>query len=180
MKVLHYVDENSVPLLQDDVTTLEGGSHTLQARFIDGYTVEGTGDAFVTVTADGANPAEITFRYVREVLPVNIVIHYIDEEGTQIAADTMQTVQPGYNLVYPAAGISTELYLPVSPESQEVSVAADGASPAEVTFIYRRAVQPVNVTIHYVDDRGEPIAPDEVRTYGEGEHVVTPSAAVSA
>ena len=176
---VHYVDENGTPLLPDDVTTLEGGSHTLQARFIDGYTVEGSGDAYVTVGADGADPAEITFRYTREVLPVNIVIHYVDEEGAQIAADTAQTLQPGYNLVYPAAGISAELYLPVSPESQEVYVTADGASPAEVTFIYRRAVQPVNVTIHYVDERGEPIAPDEVRTYGEGEHAITPSAAVS-
>lgn len=177
---VHYVDENGETLMPDEAITLEGGSHSLQARPVAGYVIEGTGEETVTVTLDGAFPGEVTFRYAREVLPADILIFYVDDAGAQIAEDTVLTVQPGYNLVYPAADIPSELYQLIPPESYEVIVTADGPSPSEVTFTYSRVAQPVDVTVHYVDERGVTVAPDDILTFGEGSHEIYPAAVVSA
>ena len=176
---VHYLDENGEPLLPDAQFTLTGGSHVIQAESIPRFVPEAY-EQTVEITLDGAFPSEITFRYAREVLPASVMIHSVDEEGVKIAEDVTQTVQPGHNTVYPAAAVSSDLYMPTIPESYEVIVTADGASPAEVTFTYRHAVQPVDVTLHYVDDRGDTVAPDDVLTFGEGEHQIFPAAQVSA
>ncbi len=177
---VHYVDENGYSLLPDAYVTLEGGSHILMAETIDGYVADGPGAQTAEITLEGAVPGEITFRYTREVLPTDVLIHYVDDTGSSITEDRTQTVQPGYNQVYPNIMLSPDLYLPAEPAYYEVNVTADGADPAEITFTCRRAVQPVDVRVRYVDERGETVAPDDIRTFGEGEHMIYPSANISA
>ena len=176
---VHYMDENGFSLLPDAQFTLNSGSHTVEAETIRDYTVNGPSSQNVDITLEGAVPSEITFRYAREVLPADITIHYVDEDGSMIYGDTIQTMQPGSNLVYPTADLPGDLYMPAVPAYYEVIVTADGALPAEITFTCRRVVQPVDVTLHYVDERGETIAPDDVLTFSEGEHQIYPAAQIS-
>ncbi len=177
---VRYLDENGMPLLPDAQITLEGGSHTLTAEAIAHYVPDGASTQNVDITLEGAVPSEVVFRYAREVLPADVVIHYVDDTGAMIAPDEVKTLQPGSNQVYPAAGLSAELYQPAVPAVQEVTVTADGAFPAEITFTCRRVVKPVLVTLHYVDERGVTIAQDDLISYAEGEHQITPAAKISA
>lgn len=172
--IIHAADESGMPLLADRTVTLEAGEHTVTADAVPGYVLLGEGSAAVTVDANGASPAEITFLYTREVLPANVTVHYTDETGAPIAPDTVQTVQPGGGTVVPDADIDPEEYLLSGPASFDIAVTADGAFPAEVTFIYQPVPKPAQVTLHYVDDLGSVIAPDTYATVEPGIHPVEP------
>ena len=56
----------------------------------------------------------------------------------------------------------------------QIIVDASGALPNEVTFVYSRLVSSANVTVHYVDDLGNPIANDTYSTVDPGIHPVYP------
>ncbi len=171
---VHYVDENGASLLPDAQLTLEGGAHTLYAETIDRYALDGPDSLPVNVTLDGAVPSEITFLYKLQVLPVEIPLHYVDENGAPLAQDTAFIAQPGSNIVYPAAAIAPDEYLITGPSSYEVYVTAEGASPAEVTFTYQRVAKAAVVTLHYVDETGTSIAPDSFVTVEPGIRQVGP------
>lgn len=177
---VHYVTDGGQTLLPDETVTVEAGEHTLEAPATEGYVALEGGKAQVTVTADGAEPAEITFVYTREVFPVDVVVHYVDENGTPIAPDTPLTLQPGPGYVYPAAGLQPEDYLLTGPSFFEVNVTADGVEETEFTFTYQRVAKDAAITIHYVDDQGNMIAPDAFETLSPGIHSVFPSADISS
>lgn len=176
--VVHYVDMNGQPLRDDDVQTLPKGVHSVLAVVIPNYSVSNSAEQPVLVDENGAQPQEITFVYQRELYPVEIPVHYVDENGAQIAADTRQTVAPGGTVVTPAGGVSLEDYELISPAAVEAALDEDGAHPAEVTFQYRRIIKAATVTLHYVDDLGNPIAEDTVVSVPGGNSAVTPQASV--
>ena len=175
---VHYVDGSGASLLPDAVLTLEGGSHTLNAEVIDGYVPDGPEALPVNVTLNGAEPSEVTFLYKREVLPVEVTVHYVDAEGNPLSPDTTQLAQPGSNIIYPTAAISADDYLLTGVSYVEVYVTEDGANPAEVTFTYQRAAKSAVVTVHYVDDLGAAIAPDTNISLEPGIRQVAPEAII--
>lgn len=168
------VDEHSTPLREDRVLLLEAGEHTVSAEEIPGYILASEQNVQVKVDAAGAMPGEVVFVYTREVHPADVTVHYVNEFGEQIAPDTVQTVQPGGGTVTPNAVIDAETYLLIDPAFYEISVTADGAFPSEVMFQYRPVPKPAQVTVHYVDDLGNPIANDTYSTVDPGIHPVYP------
>ena len=67
----------------------------------------------------------------------------------------------------------------MDPAFYTVTVTPEGASAQELTFTYRRLVQPVTVTIHYVDERGERIAEDSVYQAEPKDYSVSPEEELS-
>ena len=175
---IHYVDQNGEPLRSDDVLSFGKGAHNAFAVAIPGYTVAGDAEQTVQVDENGAQPQEITFVYLREIHPVDVPVHYVDENGEPIAADTVQTISSANNVVLPAGDVSPEDYELTSREAVEVMLDGDGAHPAEVTFQYRRIVKPATVVLHYVDDLGSPIAEDSTVSVPAGDSEVTPQAEI--
>lgn len=173
---IHYVDQNGEPLRNDDVHAFSKGVHNALAVMIPGYTLENEAEQPVLVDENGAQPQEITFVYQREIHPVEIPVHYVDENGEKIAEDTSRIISSSDNVVLPAGGVSPDDYELTSLEAVEVLLDGDGAHPAEVTFQYRRVIRPAQVTLHYVDDIGNAIAEDSVVSVPGGESVVTPQA----
>ena len=175
---IHYTNQNGEALRDDDVLPFSKGIHNATAVVIPGYTLVGEAEQPVMVDENGATPAEITFLYQRELIPTNILVHYVDENGSAIAADTEQTINPPGGVVLPMSGLSPEEYELISPESVEVTLSEDGPSPAEVTFQYRRIIHPANVLLHYVDDQGNTIAEDSVVSVPGGDSEVFPQAEI--
>ena len=174
--IIHYVDQNGESIRADDAAAFAKGVHSALAVAIPGYTLISEAEQPVAVDENGAQPNEITFVYQKELHPVDIPVHYVDENGAAIAKDTAQTVAPGGGTVLPAGGVSPEDYELISPEAVDVMVNADGVFPAEVTFQYRRIIPPASVILHYVDDLGTPIAEDTVASVPGGNSLVTPLA----
>ena len=174
--VIHYVTQNGEHLREDDVKPYGKGSYNVSSVTIPGYTVMGETEQIVTVDENGAQPQEITFVYQREIHPVEIPVHYVDENGEKIADDTTKIISPSDNIVLPAGNVSPDDFELTSLEAVEVLLDGDGAHPAEVTFRYRRVIKPVNVTLHYMDDAGNVIAEDSVVSVPAGESVVTTQA----
>ena len=180
---VHYIDERGETIAPDDIQQVPPGESQIYPMADispDDYLLTGASSYGITVTADGASPSEITFTYQRVAKPVTVTLHYVDDLGNVIAADTYATVEPGIHAVSPEAIIPQDEYALLPPESVLVTVDVDGADITEITFAYQRLVRPVTVTVHYVDERGETIAPDTYQTYGEGEHAVTPTADIAA
>ena len=175
---IHYVDQNGEALRNDDVLPFGKGVHNALAVAIPGYSVAGEAEQAVQVDEYGAQPQEITFVYLREIHPVDVTVHYVDENGETIAADTSWTVSSTDNVVVPAGGVNPEDFELIGREAVEVLLDGDGAHPAEVTFQYRRIIKPALVTLHYVDDAGSVIAEDTVVDYPGGESLVTPQASI--
>ena len=175
---VHYLNESGEALRNDDLLTFAKGTSNVLALAIPGYTLLSAEEQPVTVDENGVYPQEVTFVYRQDVRPVNVTVHYVDENGKQIAADTVQSVTPESSAVYPAGGVSPEDFELTGPEAAEVQVTADGAQPAEVTFQYARIVKPASVVLHYVDDLGNPIAEDSVVSVPGGESKVTPAASI--
>ena len=177
---IHYVDQNGEPLRNDDVLAFTKGVHNALAVMIPGYNVMNESEHPVQVDENGAVPEEITFVYQREIHPVEIPVHYLDENGETIAADTVKVVSTTDNVVLPAGDVSPDDYELISPEAVEVQLDGEGAYPAEVTFQYRRVIKPATVTLHYVDDIGNTIAEDTQAAVPAGDSVLTPQAEIDA
>ena len=177
---IHYVDQNGEAIRNDDVLSFGKGVHSALAVAIPGYTVAGEAEQSVQVDENGAQPQEITFVYLREIHPVDVPVHYVDENGVPIADDTSWTVSSTDNVITPAGGVNPEDYELISREAVEVMLDGDGAHPAEVTFQYRHIIKPASIVLHYVDDLGNPIAEDSVVSVPAGESAVTPAQEVDA
>lgn len=173
---VHYVDADGQPVRNDDVLSFGKGGHSVSAVAIPGYTATGDTSYSIQVDGNGAQPAEVTFLYLREIRPADVVVHYINESGEAIAKDTKQTVTPNAYIVTPAGGVSPEEYQLTSPEAVEVLLDADGAHPMEVTFQYSRVIKSVDVVIRYVDDLGNAIADNSVVSVPGGDSLITPQA----
>ena len=82
-----YVDANGNPLLESTYFNFDAGEHPVFPLPVDGYAVIEPSMQTVFVDRDGANPPEITFVYEREVQPVTVIIHYVDQNGEPLRAD---------------------------------------------------------------------------------------------
>ena len=175
---IHYVDQDGEPLREDDVQSFSKGIHYALAVVIPDYTLMNEAEQPVQVDENGAIPQEITFVYQREIHPVEIPVHYVDENGEKIAEDSTEIISSFNQAVLPAGIVSPDDFELTGPESVEVTLDADGAHPAEVTFQYRRIIKPASVVVHYVDDIGNTIAEDSVVFCPAGDSFVFPQAEI--
>ncbi len=176
------VDENGAAIAEDTAQTIVPPGGAVQPMAVippEVYELDGPGSVEVALGEDGPDPAEVTFRYRHVINPAVILLHYVDDLGNPIAEDTEAIVFAGNNEVTPLASVDPSMYALLEPVSYAVTVTLEGASASELTFTYQRLVQPVTVTIHYVDERGQAIVPDEQAVFGEGVYEIVPTAAIS-
>ena len=128
-----YVDEtgnvfNSFP------QECPAGMSAIYAQPMEGYDLDTNypDQIDVNVTADGASVQEAVFHYVRQIRAVNVPVYYRDAEGGNVAEPSAWQCKPGENTVsaLPIPGYT------VDEQTKTVTVTADGASPAEVVFLY--------------------------------------------
>ncbi|NLC33102.1 MAG: hypothetical protein GX781_07380, partial [Clostridiales bacterium] len=176
---VYYVGPNSEQVASPQQRLYEeAGSFTIEASPDDlqpGYTLSDESSKSVTVDQNGANPSELYFAYSAPVIPDAVLnIRYVNQEGDQVASSQQISYQAGMHEV-PAQPYDLEPgYILAEDTPQYVTVDAQGANPAEITFIYRSVLAPsVDILVRFVDEQGNPIAPDRVQTVNDGTNAVT-------
>lgn len=144
--LIRYVDKNYYPIAEDDVTRLtSAGKHTVSPlKTFTNYTLQ-VKSYTVEVTETGqALPAEVHFVYEKIQTPnpvADVTIKYTDQNGTSIAADTVQRVNVvGNNTVLANPSGLPSNYELIGERQINVVLAQDGSvSPNPVIFVYKNA-----------------------------------------
>ena len=143
VKVLaHYVDQDGKPIADDDTLTGKIGND-YPTKEIAGYIIQTkpTGKFSGTET-------EVTYVYAKLV---NVIAHYVDQDGKPIAGVTDETLTGTIGDPYPDSAVKDiKGYTLKTKPTGKFS-----GTETEVTYIYAKLV---TVVAHYVDQDGKPIS----------------------
>ncbi|MEG0511788.1 MAG: SH3 domain-containing protein [Clostridia bacterium] len=181
----HYVSTAGEQLSQPLVTAIEEGTYSTAeyaAVFAD-YTLQGATSDTVTITPDNkANPAQVTFTYIKNLKEATVEVHYLNAIGDELPGSPEivklqrdQTITP--NSAYIPAG-----YHPIPGTAQSYNIKVNAqfvATPNAVTFSYDNKVIQGKVIVYYVDTTtGKNFASQEL-SLNPGTHTIVPDAAVA-
>lgn len=154
-----YQDVQGKQIAQDVVLTGEGGTtYTSVAVKIDGYTLKTTPENATGIFTD--HEQTVIYIYTKDPVKAgNVIVRYQDEAGHSIHSDIILT---GYiNDSYSSTAIPIESYsLKTAPENSTGQF-----TNKEQTLIYvytRNPLSVANVTVHYQDEKGKPVATDVI------------------
>jgi uncharacterized protein YgiM (DUF1202 family) len=179
-----YVDTGSNQLAME-TRTLQPGDNTVYpdtSRVAADYTLLPPYEVQVNVSKLGADQPVVTFTF--EAPPVAtqpavqsavITVHYRDGQGNTVADTQVVMLGEGSHSLAPSPVNLLPGHELIGPQSEQIEVGPDGASPEEVTFVYQLippVSQKVNVVVSYVDEAGQRVAADTVFIAGEGKHSV--------
>ena len=165
VKVLaHYVDQDGKPIAADDNLNGKIGDD-YPDKTIKGYVIQ----TKPTGKFSGSE-TEVTYVYTNQV---KVLAHYVDQDGKPIAADDNLNGKIGDD--YPDKTIKG--YVIQTKPSGKFS-----GTETEVTYVYAKNT-PVNtgwqpilggtVTVHYQDETGQQLAPDQVLNGNVGDGYLT-------
>ena len=174
---VNYVDADGNTILAsktytegaDGTAAQVGGTYSVNAAAIDGYTLDG--DATQTGTfVSGGNT--VTFTYTKDATPVEqstVTVNYVDEDGNTIKAATSQTLDNGSTYTVETPAIDGYTY-----KSADAALTGTVDGNKTITLTYTKdSTTPVenkaNLTINYVDADGNTIKASSVTEYIVGQ-----------
>lgn len=167
----HIVDENgnSIDGYPDQVFKGNvGDKYNLTEPTIDGYRYIGSSDSLQG--SYSANGNTITLTYAKnDVPPVNqstITIEFVDENGNTIRQSEQITGDVGSAYTVPTEVISGYQYM----SADHNLTGTYGSENMTIILTYKKdAEETSNVTVHYVDEDGNSLLPDQVLTGENGK-----------
>ena len=180
VKVLaHYVDQDGQPIADDDTLTGKIGDD-YPDKTIEGYVIQTKpiGKFSATVT-------EVTYVYTNQV---KVLAHYVGQDGKPIAGITDEQLTGAIGDPYPDSAVKDiKGYTLKTKPTGKFS-----GTETEVTYVYTK-IAPVNpggtagwqpivggsVTVHYQDETGKQLAPDQILTGNIGEGYLTQEIALA-
>ena len=167
---VHYQDTQGNTIADDQVLYGDvGGDYTTQQQDIDGYTFqEIQGNATGQFTD---KDQEVTYIYAQDPAEQGTVtVHYVDDQGNTIAPDEVLTQDVGSDYTTEQKEIDGYTFKDVTGNPTGTVT----AEAQEVTYVYTQdPAEQGTVTVHYVDDQGNTIAPDQVLTQDVGSDYTT-------
>ena len=160
--VVRYIDKNG-----QEIET-----NTTEHKYGDTYNVSVDEDiqtAYVCTTTDsvtGTITGNTTITYNCEKRKFTVTTHHIKSDGTEFAADVVTNWE--YGDTYTTSPIADNHY---TYELTAGSATGTVTSNIEVTYTYTRKI--ATVTVHHVDENGDPLANDVVFTVPYGERYET-------
>ncbi|MFD1454438.1 MucBP domain-containing protein [Levilactobacillus lanxiensis] len=178
---VNYVDESGQKLADPETLTgLIGEGYTAPTKEFAGYELTETPANATGTFSDTAQ----TVTFVYKEATSSVTVHYQDEAGTTIQADTVASGQVGttYDIAHP--DITGYTYKETQGDAQGTYT----DTPTEVTFVYTKNAgtvtppvvtpdQTITVTVHYQTADGTTVAPDELVTGKAGDTYTTSPAA---
>lgn len=172
---VHYQDTQGNTIADDQVLYGDvGGDYTTQKQDIDGYTLqEIQGNATGQFTD---KDQEVTYIYAQDPAEQGTVtVRYVDDQGNTIAPDQVLTQDVGSDYTTEQKEIDGYTFKEVTGNPTGTVT----AEAQEVTYVYTQdPAEQGTVTVHYVDDQGNTIAPDEVLTQDVGSDYTTEQKAI--
>ncbi|WP_203639136.1 MucBP domain-containing protein [Levilactobacillus wangkuiensis] len=178
---VNYVDESGQKLADPETLTgLIGEGYTAPTKEFAGYELTETPANATGTFSDTAQ----TVTFVYKEATSSVTVHYQDEAGTMIQADTVASGQVGtaYDIAHP--DITGYTYKETQGDAQGTYT----DTPTEVTFVYTKNAgtvtppvvtpdQTITVTVHYQTADGTTVAPDVLVTGKAGDTYTTSPAA---
>ncbi|WP_395390496.1 MULTISPECIES: MucBP domain-containing protein [Levilactobacillus] len=178
---VNYVDESGQKLADPETLTgLIGEGYTAPTKEFAGYELTETPANATGTFSDTAQ----TVTFVYKEATSSVTVHYQDEAGTTIQADTVASGQVGttYDIAHP--DITGYTYKETQGDAQGTYT----DTPTEVTFVYTKNAgtvtppvvtpdQTITVTVHYQTADGTTVAPDVLVTGKAGDTYTTSPAA---
>ena len=183
VKVLaHYVDQDGKPIAADETLSGKIGDPYPDSavKDIPGYTLKTkpTGKFSGTET-------EVTYIYAKLV---TVIAHYVDQDGKPIAGVTDEQLTGAIGDPYPDSAVKA---IPGYTLKTKPTGKFSGTE-TEVTYVYTKNAsvnpggtagrQPIvggSVTVHYQDETGRQLAPDQILTGNVGEGYLTQEVALA-
>jgi len=142
--IVRYVDSKYFSIAEDDVVRLTSvGKHTISPlKTFNNYTLQQKTHTVEVNNQGFAVPQEVLFVY-EQVIPkepaADVQIHYVDQNGTQIAPSTTQRINVlGNNTVIANPSGLPSYYQLVGNKQVTVVLNADStATPSSVVFVYK-------------------------------------------
>ena len=168
------------PVLEERVETLGQGAYATADYRLDapsGYTFESVSHSEVVVDGGGnANPAVVEFLYAPIPVTGTVTFRYMNTNNEPVANERTEVLGAG---TYSSSSFAITVpqgytYQGVSTESFEIT-AQGTANPEVITFTYApEAVVPktAEVSLAYVDTKGNPVAAAAVRTLNPGTYSI--------
>ena len=182
VKVLaHYVDQDGKPIASVPDETLSGKiGDDYPNKTIEGYVIQTkpSGKFSTTVT-------EVTYVYTNQV---KVLAHYVDQDGKPIAGVTDEQLTGAIGDLYPDSAVKDiKGYTLKTKPTGKFS-----GTETEITYVYTKNApvnpgdaagrQPIvggSVTVHYQDETGKQLAPDQILTGNVGEGYLTQEVALA-
>ena len=173
--LVHFVNENGNTIVPDETLTGNvGEQYKSEAKTITGYILkEVQGNATGTFTDQ---QQEVTYVYTKEPIKgADVVVHYVDEEGTTLAQAETLTGNVGEQYTSEKKAIEGYLF-------KEVRGNATGTftdQQQEVTYVYtKEPIKGADVVVHYVDEEDNTLAQAETLTGNVGEQYTSEEKAI--
>ena len=174
VKVLaHYVDQDGKPIAADE---------TLSGKIGDDYPVKEIAGYVIQTKPTGkfsSTETEVTYIYAKLV---TVIAHYVDQDGKPIAGVTDEQLTGAIGDPYPDSAVKA---IPGYTLKTKPTGKFSGTE-TEVTYVYTKNAsvnpggtagrQPIvggSVTVHYQDETGRQLAPDQILTGNVGEGYLT-------
>ena len=185
VKVLaHYVDQDGKPIAGVTDETLMG---TIGAPYPDNAVKDIKGYTLKTKPTGKFSSTETEVTYVYAKL-VNVIAHYVDQDGKPIAGITDEQLTGAIGDPYPDSAVKDiKGYTLKTKPTGKFS-----GTETEVTYVYTKNApvnpggaagwQPIvggSVTVHYQDETGKQLAPDQILTGNVGEGYLTQEVALA-
>ena len=148
------------------------GENDIPAPAIEGYTVSPE-SAHVTVTADGANPAQLVFVYTRIATPTPVPATDTPAPATDTPAPATDTPAPATDTPAPATDTPAPATDTPAPATDTPAPATD--TPAPATDTPAPAITELSLPVTYVDNWGNVLAQVRV-TVLPGDNYIQPDA----
>ena len=149
---VRYLDEGMSPVAQEGTLLLQPGTREVTptpSDLLPGYELISAPSVQVVVDKNGATPNVVTFYYRQTPsvsFPVDIRIRYVDESGTPVASDTVQSMPEGKNAVRPNPIDLQDGYVLADEEIKYVTVSENQADPESLVFVYQLSEKPQTPT----------------------------------
>ncbi|GKT02535.1 MucBP domain-containing protein [Furfurilactobacillus entadae] len=155
---VNYVDEQGNVIADAEVVNGDvNATYATTPKTIAGYSVKSvTGDTTGTFTVQ---PKTVTYVYTKDAVKgADVTVKYVDEQGKEIAP--AETLSGNVGDTYTAAQKEIGGYTFKNTEGNSTGTFTD--QPQTVTYVYtKNTVQGADVTVKYVDEPGNKIAPSE-------------------
>ncbi len=152
-------DGSDVPGLASETKTLEKNTYDVKQfiQYAEGYSFVSASAENVVVDENGANPAEVTLTYQKDVVQAEITVHILDTDGKTIHPSYPLTLGEGTHAVSEIQPGDPEGYSYSGASHDQITVTAAGADPSSITFYYQLIPVEAQVSFHFVDEQGNPV-----------------------
>ncbi|WP_164506586.1 MucBP domain-containing protein [Lapidilactobacillus mulanensis] len=170
---VHYQDEAGNPITPDKILSGNiGDAYQTEKLAVTGYTfkaVEGNVTGIFT-----GNAQTVTYIYTKNpVAGADVMVHYQDNEGNQIAPDDILSGNVGNDYQSTQLDIAGYTFTKVENNNASGKFTADQQT---VTYIYTKNPDPIKtgrVIVHYQDENGQILSADIILNGNVGDHYQT-------